>query len=69
MKSLVPVLISLAASPWAGSRPDDAPDWYDPQWLAEAPYAPRFAVRDTVNKYGRYPPATTQPPTAGPDPA
>jgi formylmethanofuran dehydrogenase subunit E len=32
----------------------DAPDWYYPAWLAEAPHAPRFAVRDTVNKYGRY---------------
>jgi formylmethanofuran dehydrogenase subunit E len=32
----------------------DAPDWYFPAWLAEAPHAPRFAVRDTVNKYGRY---------------
>ncbi len=54
MKTLVPLLLSLAASAWAASQPNDAPDWYYPQWLAEAPYAPRFAVRDTVNKYGRY---------------
>jgi formylmethanofuran dehydrogenase subunit E len=33
---------------------DQAPDWYYPGWLAEAPYAPVFQVRDTVNKYGRY---------------
>ncbi len=33
---------------------DNSPDWYYPQWLAEAPHAPVFRVRDTVNKYGRY---------------
>jgi formylmethanofuran dehydrogenase subunit E len=54
VKTLVPLLLSLTASAWAASQPDDAPDWYYPQWLAEAPYAPRFEVRDTVNKYGRY---------------
>ena len=33
---------------------DQVPDWYYPEWLAEAPYAPVFKVRDTENKYGRY---------------
>lgn len=28
--------------------------WYFPDWLATAPYAPDFEVRDTENKYGRY---------------
>ena len=32
----------------------EGPDWYYPAWLATAPYAPTFEVRDTVNKYGRY---------------
>ena len=27
---------------------------YYPDWLATAPHAPVFEVRDTVNKYGRY---------------
>lgn len=29
-------------------------EWYFPEWLGTAPYAPTFEVRDTVNKYGRY---------------
>ena len=29
-------------------------DWYFPEWLGTAPYAPVFQVRDTENKYGRY---------------
>jgi formylmethanofuran dehydrogenase subunit E len=33
---------------------DNSPDWYYPEWLATAPHAPVFRVRDTVNKYGRY---------------
>lgn len=45
------LLIVLSGGAWPA---DDAPDWYYPEWLAEAPYAPRFQVRDTVNKYGRY---------------
>jgi formylmethanofuran dehydrogenase subunit E len=39
-----------AATTTAGA----APDWYYPAWLAEVPYAPRFVVLDSVNKYGRY---------------
>jgi len=51
MTALVMFAVSqaVAAPPTA-----DAPDWYYPQWLAEAPHAPVFKVRDTVNKYGRY---------------
>lgn len=33
---------------------DEAGKWYYPEWLAKAPHAPVFHVRDTVNKYGRY---------------
>jgi formylmethanofuran dehydrogenase subunit E len=33
---------------------DQSPDWYYPEWLAKAPHAPVFQVRDTENKYGRY---------------
>ncbi|MCX5716801.1 MAG: FmdE family protein [Nitrospirae bacterium] len=29
-------------------------EWYSPEWLTSAPYAPVFKVRDTENKYGRY---------------
>ena len=29
-------------------------EWYSPEWLTSAPYAPVFEVRDTENKYGRY---------------
>jgi formylmethanofuran dehydrogenase subunit E len=29
-------------------------EWYFPEWLGTAPYAPTFEVRDTENKYGRY---------------
>src|SRR5512134_2866055 len=37
-----------------GPASGNAPDWYYPEWLAKAPHAPVFRVRDTVNKYGRY---------------
>ncbi len=33
---------------------DETGEWYYPEWLAKAPHAPAFQVRDTVNKYGRY---------------
>jgi len=49
------VLALLSVSPVFAAQPAaDTPDWYYPQWLAEAPHAPVFKVRDTVNKYGRY---------------
>ena len=54
MKTLFTFLFLLATPLWAMPAADDAPDWYYPQWLAEAPHAPVFKVRDTVNKYGRY---------------
>lgn len=37
-----------------GPASGNSPDWYYPEWLATAPHAPVFTVRDTVNKYGRY---------------
>lgn len=52
MKRLCALLLILSLPAWAGA--DDGPDWYYPAWLAGAPHAPAFQVRDTVNKYGRY---------------
>lgn len=54
MRPLFPLLLVLAAPALAASPDGNAPDWYYPEWLAEAPQAPVFQVRDTVNKYGRY---------------
>lgn len=47
-------LIGAATPVQALDDVDKNPDWYYPQWLANAPYAPAFEVRDTLNKYGRY---------------
>jgi len=50
-------LLCLTCTPlWAAPAlpADNTPDWYYPPWLADAPQAPVFKVRDTVNKYGRY---------------
>ncbi|MFN3545347.1 MAG: formylmethanofuran dehydrogenase subunit E family protein [Thiobacillus sp.] len=55
MKKVLLICLFFLTSPvLAVASSDDNPDWYYPQWLAEAPYAPVFRVRDTVNKYGRY---------------
>jgi len=54
MKVLLALLFLLATPLWAAPPDGNAPDWYYPQWLAEAPHTPVFRVRDTVNKYGRY---------------
>ena len=54
MKTLLAFLLLQAAPVWAAPPADNTPDWYYPQWLADAPHAPVFRVRDTVNKYGRY---------------
>lgn len=45
---------SLLAGEEAQTLTPAADASYYPQWLAEAPQTPRFQVRDTVNKYGRY---------------
>lgn len=29
-------------------------EWWAPEWLTSSSHSPAFAVRDTVNKYGRY---------------
>jgi formylmethanofuran dehydrogenase subunit E len=52
MKTLLTLLLFLSVPAWAAG--DNTPDWYYPGWLASAPHAPVFQVRDTVNKYGRY---------------
>lgn len=49
---LLALLIPLAIS--ARAAGDQARDWYYPEWLALAPHAPVFLMRDTENKYGRY---------------
>ena len=54
MKTMFSLLMVLATPVWAMPPDGNAPDWYYPQWLADAPHAPLFKVRDTVNKYGRY---------------
>ena len=54
MKKLFMLLFSLLSLTPVIAAADDAPDWYYPQWLADAPHAAVFKVRDTVNKYGRY---------------
>lgn len=56
-KSVVACALVSALSGSAGASNADSDQtaaWYFPQWLAEAPHAPVFKVRDTVNKYGRY---------------
>ncbi|MGQ9862795.1 MAG: formylmethanofuran dehydrogenase subunit E family protein [Thiobacillaceae bacterium] len=54
MKTLFSFLLFMAVPVCAMPTGDNVPDWYYPQWLEEAPHAPVFKVRDTVNKYGRY---------------
>jgi len=54
MKALFSFLLLLSTPAWAVAPAADTPDWYYPAWLADAPLAPVFKVRDTVNKYGRY---------------
>jgi formylmethanofuran dehydrogenase subunit E len=43
-----------AAGESSPTRKDTGVEWYFPEWLGTGPYSPVFAVRDTVNKYGRY---------------
>jgi formylmethanofuran dehydrogenase subunit E len=52
MRVLIAILLVLSLP--AGAAGDNAAGWYYPEWLAAAPHAPVFQVRDTVNKYGRY---------------
>lgn len=53
---MVLAVLALASCGTAAPRleSDNVSGGYFPEWLATAPYAPKFAVRDTVNKYGRY---------------
>lgn len=52
MKALLATVLFVAIQAWAEDA--STAEWYYPQWLATAPYAPSFLVRDTSNKYGRY---------------
>jgi formylmethanofuran dehydrogenase subunit E len=52
MRVLIAILLLLSLPVRAAG--ESAPDWYYPEWLATAPNAAVFQVRDTVNKYGRY---------------
>lgn len=52
--SLTIVLLLCGSASAADTDAEQSAGWYYPQWLAEAPHAPVFNVRDTVNKYGRY---------------
>jgi formylmethanofuran dehydrogenase subunit E len=52
VKNIFAFLLLLSFPAWAAGQ--SAPDWYYPEWLATAPHAPAFQVRDTVSKYGRY---------------
>ena len=54
MNPLLVLLLLLTTPVWALPPDSNAPDWYYPEWLAGAPQAPKFQVRDTVNKYGPY---------------
>lgn len=54
MKTFFVIILSLFLSSPVWAAGDNAPEWYYPEWLAVAPHAPTFQIRDTVNKYGRY---------------
>jgi len=45
------LLSGCATAPRAGN---ETADWYCPDWMAVAPYAPVFAVRDTESSLGPY---------------
>lgn len=47
------IALALACTPWMPTRAADGELW-SPDWLTRSSYSPSFAVRDTVNKYGRY---------------
>lgn len=49
---LVAVAASMATIPSAAHAQDTM--WWSPDWLTKSAHSPSFAVRDTVNKYGRY---------------
>ena len=49
--------VAVLALMTAVSRPAVAQtqeEWWAPDWLTKSAHSPSFAVRDTVNKYGRY---------------
>ena len=53
-QNIISLLLLLSSAFRCAPRVESAPEWYYPGWLAAAPHAPVFKVRDTVNKYGRY---------------
>lgn len=51
---MVGALLIVMSISISSASEDTRPEWYIPQWLISAPYAPVFYSRDTENKYGRY---------------
>jgi formylmethanofuran dehydrogenase subunit E len=49
--SIVALVLLLGAVVPAAAQSDE---WWSPGWLEASAHSPAFAVRDTVNKYGRY---------------
>ncbi len=51
---IISMLLVVMSAFMSNASEDTNPEWYYPEWLGTAPYAPVFKVRDTENKYGRY---------------
>ncbi len=51
LTAVTTLLSGCSSTPRAGR---EASEWYFPQWLADAPYAPTFQVRDTESSLGPY---------------
>ncbi len=51
LSALLLGFLILLSMPARAQAPDE---WWAPDWLIKSAYSPSFAVRDTVNKYGRY---------------
>ena len=51
---IIGILLVVMSASRSNASEDAKPEWYSPEWLTSATYAPVFQVRDTENKYGRY---------------
>jgi formylmethanofuran dehydrogenase subunit E len=54
LERLLMAVVVLSGCASATPSPTVAAAWYYPDWLASAPNAPVFEMRDTENKYGHY---------------